>query len=74
MNAQLVSYYIGIFIVFASHVWLLVQSNRDNAMLVAKCGADIAKASADVVVAHAGINLLAGSLIAYYFLTKEKYI
>jgi hypothetical protein len=72
MNASLVSYYIGIFIVFASHIWLLVQSKKDNEMLVEKCGADVAKASADVVVAHSSVNLLAGSLIAFYFVTKEK--
>jgi hypothetical protein len=72
MDAKLISYYIGIFIVFASHVWLLVQSKKEHGMLVEKCGEDVAKASSEMVMAHSGVNILAGCLIAYYFLVKEN--
>lgn len=55
MEAALISYYIGIFIVFASHIYTLV-------------------ASKGMMTTHSLLNLLAGLLIAYYFLTKEKFI
>jgi hypothetical protein len=53
MNSHLLAYYIGIAIVFASHIYLIVKGG---------------------ITAHAGINLLGASLIAYYFMNKEGFI
>jgi hypothetical protein len=53
MNTHLLAYYIGIAIVFVSHIYLIVKGG---------------------ITAHAGINLLGGALIAYYFMNKEGFI
>lgn len=53
MDQHLISYFVGIFIVFATHIYLLSKSRLQ---------------------AHSVINILAGLLIAYYFMNKEKYI
>ena len=53
MDIHLLAYYIGILIVFATHIYLLVGGH---------------------MTAHAGLNLLAGALIAYYFMNKEGFI
>jgi hypothetical protein len=54
METILISYYIGIFIVFASHVSMVASTGQ--------------------VSTHSAVNLLAVALIAYYFMTKEKFI
>jgi len=53
MDFHLIAYYIGIAIVFVSHIYIVVKSGMN---------------------AHAGINLLGASLIAYYFMNKEGFI
>ena len=53
MDFHLLAYYIGIAIVFTSHIYLIVKGG---------------------ITAHAGINLLGGALIAYYFMNKEGFI
>ena len=53
MDFHLLAYYIGISIVFATHVYLLVGRR---------------------MTVHAGLNLVAGGLIAYYFMNKEGFI
>jgi hypothetical protein len=53
MDFHLLAYYIGIMIVFGTHIYLIMKGG---------------------VTAHAGINLLGGALIAYYFMNKEGFI
>ena len=57
MDIHLISYYIGIFIVFFSHIFLLMYSK-----------------SYKIITYHAYLNIIAGLLIAYYFMNKEKFI
>ena len=59
MDLHLISYYIGIFVVFASHIYLLTMSNG---------------ISSDIMQMHSYANLMAASLIAYYFMNKEGFI
>lgn len=56
MDIHLIAYYIGIFIVFASHIYVLVDKPTDTIKI------------------HSFVNLIAGVLIAYYFMNKEKFI
>ena len=56
-HRHLILYYIGIFIVFASHVYMLAVEMKPSGMQ-----------------GHAILNLVAGCLIAYYFLHKENKI
>ena len=58
MDGHLISYYIGIFIVFFSHLHMLVFPNKPL-MSIAH---------------HVYANLLAAVLIAYYFMSKERFI
>lgn len=58
MDRHLIFYYIGIFIIFASHIYLLVVTKKDDTMMQG----------------HSYINLAAGLFIAYYFMNKEKFI
>jgi hypothetical protein len=60
MDLHLISYYVGIFVVFASHIYLLTMSN--NAV------------SSDMMQMHSYANIMAASLIAYYFMNKEGFI
>lgn len=55
MDRHLIAYYIGILIIFASHVYMLYAPNQMT----------------DMIQTHAYINILAGILIAYYFTNKE---
>lgn len=57
MDIHLLSYYVGIFIVFASHLYMLFSKSSDITMKQ-----------------HSYINLFAATMIAYYFMHKEKYI
>ncbi len=58
MNLHLISYYIGIFVVFASHIYLLTVKNMSN----------------DMMQMHSYVNIIAALLIAYYFMNKEGFI
>lgn len=58
MEQHLISYFIGIFIIFASHAYILYNPNQPLTTMQQ----------------HSYINILAGTLIAYYFLHKEGYI
>ncbi len=51
---ELIAYYIGIVIVFGTHIWMLVKMPHMRA--------------------HSIINIVAGVLIAYYFMRSQKYI
>lgn len=53
----LVLYYIGIFIVFSSHIYMLVNPNTNQ--FVSRI--------------HAISNLVAASLIAYWFVSTKAY-
>jgi hypothetical protein len=57
MDIHLVLYYIAVFIVFMTHIWMIYTS-YNNKMLVY----------------HSIINLIALSMIAYYFMNKEEFI
>jgi membrane associated rhomboid family serine protease len=58
MDIHLLSYFIGIFIVFASHLAMAVFPKHVNMS----------------TNAHIFGNLFAATLIAYYFMNKEGYI
>jgi len=58
MDIHLISYYIGIFIVFLTHAYMLL-ANPMNAR--------------DMKI-HAIINILGACMIAYYFMNKEGFI
>jgi len=59
MKLHLVMYYIGIAIVFFSHIYMAFQ----NMAMTAK-----------EVRMHAYLNLFAAACIAYYFMNKENFI
>jgi hypothetical protein len=58
MELHLMAYYIGIIIIFATHLRMLMAGGFN----------------ANMTTSHAVINLIAGSLIAYYFMNKENMI
>ena len=58
MEQHLLIYFIGIFIVLASHAYVLYKPNQPLMTMQQHCY----------------INILATALIAYYFLHKESYI
>lgn len=57
MDIHLIAYYIGILIIFASHLYMLYIPNQN----------------ANMIRSHAYINIVAGILIAYYFTNKEGF-
>ena len=59
MDRHLVFYYIGIFIIFATHLYMLGFVNEMKRK---------------EVIGHSIINLLAALMIAYYFMNKEGII
>ena len=58
MNIHLIAYYIGIFTIFASHIYLITKPQQ----------------SPESMKTHSIINITAAVLIAYYFMNKEGYI
>ena len=58
MDLHLISYYIGIFIVFASHAYMLAYPDKPLMSMQYHCY----------------INILAVAFIAYYFMNKEGFI
>jgi len=62
MNIHLIAYYIGIFVIFASHIYLLFIGTKREAI------------RPKVMKQHSYINIVAGVLIAYYFMHKEHMI
>jgi hypothetical protein len=58
MEQHLLAYYIGILIVFGSHFYMLMYP-------------DMPLTSPHV---HSYVNILAATLIAYYFMHKENFI
>ena len=59
MEQHILAYYTGIFILFASHLYLLMKQDQPMLMYTSQ---------------HIWGNLLAGCLIAYYFMWKENMI
>jgi hypothetical protein len=59
MDKHIISYYVGIFVILSTHLYLLSIQN----VMPAK----------DMHI-HSYINLVAALMIAYYFLNKEKFI
>ena len=53
MIKHLISYYIGIFVIFASHLYMLTTGSS---------------------IEHSIVNIIAGLMIAYYFMNKENII
>ena len=58
MQIHLISYYIGILIVFVSHLFVLVYPTQKLVSMKV----------------HSYVNILAAFLIAYYFMWRENYI
>ena len=58
MEQHLLSYYIGIFLVLATHVYILMYPSH----------------SIMNIETHAYVNIAAALCIAYYFMNKENYI
>jgi hypothetical protein len=58
MDQHLLSYYLGIFIVFASHLYMLVYPDHPLS----------------TTSQHVYLNLFAALCIAYYFMSKEGFI
>jgi hypothetical protein len=57
MDIHLITYYIGILIIFALNIYILSSSKSNKN-----------------ITSYAYMNILAGLLIAYYFMHKEKFI
>ena len=63
MDRHLISYYLGIVLVFLTHIVMLSTELPKDA-----------KAVKQMLVAHSIINIIAALCIAYYFMHKEKHI
>ncbi len=59
MDLHLIAYYIGILTIFVTHLYPLIY-DRSIFMITMK--------------QHNIVNIVAGLLIAYYFMNKEKFI
>jgi hypothetical protein len=57
MDIHLITYYIGILIIFVLNIYILSSSKSNK-----------------TITSYAYMNILAGLLIAYYFMYKEKFI
>jgi len=62
MDLHLASYYIGIVIILASHLFALKQVSDGLVM------------NSEMIKKHSYVNLLAVLMIAYYFANKEGYV
>lgn len=58
MERHTISYYLGILIIFGTHIYLLINPNQ----------------TADAMVIHSYANLVAGLLVAYYFMYSKELI
>jgi len=58
MEQHLLAYYIGILIVFGSHVYMIMYPDRPLTTMQQHCY----------------LNIFAAALIAYYFMHQEHYI
>jgi hypothetical protein len=58
MEQHLLAYYIGILIIFGSHLYMLMYPNRPLMSMET----------------HVYANIFAAALIAYYFMNKEGFI
>ena len=58
MEQHLLAYYIGILIIFGSHLYILMSPG--NPLMT--------------MTMHSYVNIFAALLIAYYFMNKEQFI
>ena len=58
LEQHLLSYAVGIFIIFASHIYILYSPNTPLTRMQT----------------HSYMNIVAAMMVAYYFLFKEHYI
>lgn len=58
MDKHLISYYIGIFIIFSSHIYMIFNPYQTSSN----------------IIKHSVLNLAGASMIAYYFMYKENFI
>jgi hypothetical protein len=58
MEQHLLAYYIGILIIFGSHLYILMYPSKPLMSMEA----------------HSYANIFAAVLIAYYFMNKERFI
>jgi hypothetical protein len=73
MDSHLISYYIGIAIVFFSHLYtllkfLITDKDKDIKEIENKNCKD------NIILAHSIVNIIGSFCIAYYFMNKEKII
>jgi hypothetical protein len=62
MDRHLIFYYIGIALVFITHIYMLVKNK------------ELTLHGTAAWVTHAIVNLVAALCIAYYFMNKEGFI
>lgn len=58
MEQHLLAYYIGILIIFGSHLYMLMSPGKPSM----------------TTTMHSYVNIFAALLIAYYFMNKEQFI
>ena len=62
MDRHLIFYYIGIALVFLTHIYMLVKNK------------DLIQHGRTAWIMHALVNIFAALCVAYYFMNKEGYI